>query len=79
MAFDGREHTPLMAMPGICERTIRIGSAGKSFSLAGWKVGYPTGPAPLTRLVFKAHQFLVFTTPPNLQPAVAFGLEQDDR
>ncbi len=78
MAFDGREHLPLICLPGMRERTIRIGSAGKTFSLTGWKVGYLTGPAELMRLVFKAHQFLVFTTPPNLQRAVAHGLALPD-
>lgn len=78
MAFDGREHIPLMTLPGMRERTIRIGSAGKTFSLTGWKVGYLTGPEELMRAVSKAHQFLVFTTAPNLQRAVAFGLGQDD-
>jgi N-succinyldiaminopimelate aminotransferase len=78
MAFDGRKHIPLMSMPGMRERTIRIGSAGKTFSLTGWKVGYLTGPEELMRSVAKAHQFLVFTTAPNLQRAVAFGLGQDD-
>ena len=78
MAFDGREHVPLMTLPGMRERTVRIGSAGKTFSLTGWKVGYVTGPADLLRAVSKAHQFLVFTTAPNLQRAVAFGLGQED-
>jgi N-succinyldiaminopimelate aminotransferase len=78
LAFDGREHIPLMSMPGMRERSIRIGSAGKTFSLTGWKVGYLTGPEELMRAVSKAHQFLVFTTAPNLQRAVAFGLNQED-
>ena len=78
MTFDGRQHISLMAMPGMRERTIRIGSAGKTFSLTGWKVGYLTGNEDLMRAVAKAHQFLVFTTPPNLQRAVAYGLNQED-
>jgi len=77
MAFDEHEHIPLMTMPGMRDRTIRIGSAGKTFSLTGWKVGYLTGPAQMLRAVAKAHQFLVFTTAPNLQRAVAFGLGQN--
>jgi len=78
MAFDGRAHIPLMTLPGMRERCIRIGSAGKTFSLTGWKVGYLTGPGHLMAPVSKAHQFLVFTTAPNLQRAVAFGLRQDN-
>lgn len=78
LVFDGRRHIPLMTLPGMRDRTLRIGSAGKTFSLTGWKVGYVTGPAPLLAPVIKAHQFLTFTTPPNLQHAVALGLNKDD-
>ncbi len=70
-------HVPLMTLPGMRERCLRVGSAGKSFSLTGWKVGYVTAPAALTLLVMKAHQNLTFTTPPNLQRAVAFGLRRE--
>ena len=78
LTFDGRRHVPLMTLPGMYERTMRIGSAGKTFSLTGWKVGYVTAPPQLTPLVAKAHQNLTFTTPPNLQRAVAVGLAKDD-
>ena len=78
MAFDGRRHHPIMALPSMRDRTVRIGSAGKTFSLTGWKVGYLTAPEHLLQPIAKAHQFLVFTTAPNLQRAVAFGLSQDD-
>lgn len=78
LVFDGRRHIPLMTLPGMRDRTLRIGSAGKSFSLTGWKVGYVTAPAALLAPVIKAHQFLTFTTPPNLQHAVALGLGQGD-
>jgi len=78
LVFDGRRHIPLMTLPGMRDRTLRIGSAGKTFSLTGWKVGYITGPAALLAPVIKAHQFLTFTTPPNLQHAVALGLNKDD-
>lgn len=70
-------HISLMSLPGMRERCVRIGSAGKSFSLTGWKVGYATAPAPLAAVIAKAHQNLVFATPPNLQRAVAFGLNKD--
>ena len=78
LLFDGRCHIPLMTLPGMAERCLRIGSAGKSFSLTGWKVGYVTAPAALLSPVAKAHQFVTFTTPPNLQKAVAYGLAKDD-
>jgi aspartate/methionine/tyrosine aminotransferase len=78
VVFDGRRHRPLMALPGMRERTIKIGSAGKIFNLTGWKVGFVCASAPLMRVLAKAHQFLTFTTPPNLQVAVAYGLAKED-
>ena len=74
LTFDGWRHIPLMALPGLRERCMRVGSAGKTFSLTGWKVGYVSAPAALASVVIKAHQNLTFTTPPNLQRAVALGL-----
>ncbi len=78
IVFDGRRHIPLMTLPGMRERTVRIGSAGKTFSLTGWKVGYVTAPAKLLDPITKAHQFTTFTTPPDLQRAVAYGLAKDN-
>jgi aspartate/methionine/tyrosine aminotransferase len=78
LVFDGLKHIPLMTLPGMRERCLRIGSAGKTFSLTGWKVGYITACARLASVVVKAHQNLIFTTPPNLQRAVALGLGKDD-
>ena len=78
VVFDGACHEPLMAMPGMRERTIKIGSAGKIFSLTGWKVGFVMADAALMRVLARAHQFITFTTPPNLQEAVAYGLGKDD-
>jgi len=78
LVFAGATHTPLMTLPGMRDRALRIGSAGKTFSLTGWKVGYITAPAAMMRPITKAHQFVTFTTPPNLQHAVALGLQLDD-
>ncbi|GJD93521.1 aminotransferase [Methylobacterium iners] len=78
LVFDGRRHTPLMGLPGMRGRTVKIGSAGKIFSLTGWKVGFVMASPPLLRVVAKAHQFLAFTTPPNLQEGVAYGLGKAD-
>ena len=76
LVFDGKTVPPLIALPGMRERSVRIGSAGKMFSLTGWKVGWVTGPARLVEVVTKAHQFITFTTPTALQLGVAYGLEQ---
>jgi aspartate/methionine/tyrosine aminotransferase len=78
VVFDGLRHRPLMALEGMRERTVKIGSAGKIFNLTGWKVGLVCAAPPLMRVLAKAHQFLTFTTPPNLQAAVAYGLAKDD-
>ena len=78
LVFDDFAHVPLMTLPGMFERSVRIGSAGKSFSLTGWKVGYITGPAALLSAIGKVHQFLTFTTPGNLQKAVAYALGRDE-
>lgn len=78
LIFDGLSHLPLMSLPGMRERCARIGSAGKTFSLTGWKIGYVTAPSPLATLIARAHQNLTFTTPPNLQRAVAIGLGKED-
>ena len=79
LVFDGRDHIPLLTLPGMDERCIRIASAGKTFSMTGWKVGYITAAPKLLATVARAHQFLVFTTPPNLQRAVAYGLDQQQQ
>ena len=78
LVLDGWRHIPLMTLPGMRERCLRIGSAGKTFSLTGWKVGYISAPRPLATVASKAHQNLIFATPPNLQRAVALGLGKDD-
>lgn len=78
LLFDGRAHRPLMTFPGMRDRCLRIGSAGKIFSLTGWKVGWVAATAKTLAPIIKAHQFLTFTTPPNLQVAVAAGLGKAD-
>ena len=75
IVFDGRPFDSLLAQPGMAERTIKVGSAGKMFGLTGWKIGFACGTPDLIDVVARAHQFLTFTTPPNLQTAVAEGLD----
>jgi aspartate/methionine/tyrosine aminotransferase len=77
LVFDGRAHRPLAAFPGMAERTVKVGSAGKIFSLTGWKVGWVVAPPSLGEPIRKAHQFLTFATAPNLQAAVAYGLGKE--
>ncbi|MGZ2411643.1 aspartate/methionine/tyrosine aminotransferase [Sphingomonas sp. F9_3S_D5_B_2] len=78
VVLDGAKLVPLCTLDGMAERTIKIGSAGKIFSLTGWKVGWIIAPPQLASLVARAHQFLTFSTAPNLQAAVAFGLSDGD-
>jgi aspartate/methionine/tyrosine aminotransferase len=74
MIFDGSRHVSPLALESLRQRSVKIGSAGKIFSLTGWKVGWLCAAAPLASVLAKAHQFLTFTTPPALQWAVAEGL-----
>lgn len=71
-------HLPLATLPGMRERTLRISSAGKTFSCTGWKVGWATGPASLVSAVSRVKQFLTFVNAGPLQPAVAVALGLPD-
>ena len=77
LVFDGAPHIPLMTLPGMRDRCVRIGSAGKTFSMTGWRIGYATGSQALITGMLKAHQFIAYTCPPHLQLAVAEGLNFD--
>ena len=78
LVFRGARHIPLMTLPGMAARSLRIGSAGKTFSLTGWKIGYVSGAPKLISLVAKAHQNCTFASAPDLQRAVALGLGKSD-
>lgn len=78
VVFDGHRHVPVLGHPDMRERTVKISSAGKIFSLTGWKVGLVMAAPPLMKVLAKAHQYITFTTPPNLQAAVAYGLGKED-
>ena len=78
ITLGGQRFASLAALPGMAERTIKIGSAGKIFSLTGWKVGWMIAAPAMAGVVARAHQFLTFCTAPNLQAAVAFGLDEGD-
>ena len=78
VVLDQQRFTSIASLPGVAERTIKIGSAGKIFSLTGWKVGWIIAAPELAAIVARAHQFLTFSTAPNLQSAVAYGLNEGD-
>lgn len=75
LTFDGVRHVSMLEL--LRERTLKIGSAGKMFSLTGWKVGFACAAPELMDQFAKAHQFLTFTTPPNLQRAVTYALGKE--
>ncbi len=79
LTFDGAQHIPIGTLPGMAERTLTISSAGKTFNVTGWKIGWACGPAPLVAAVRAAKQFLTFVGGAPFQPAVALALrtEQD--
>jgi N-succinyldiaminopimelate aminotransferase len=79
LTFDDVAHIPISTLPGMAERTVTIGSAGKSFSFTGWKVGWATGPAPLVTAVRTAKQFLTYVASGPFQYAAAVGLAMPDR
>lgn len=76
--LDGQAFTPIASMPGMEARTIKCGSAGKIFSLTGWKIGWLAAAPELAAVAARAHQFLTFASAPNLQSAVAYGLTEGD-
>jgi len=76
--FDGGVHRSMMRFPGMAERTVKIGSAGKLFGMTGWKIGWMIGQGALGVALGRAHQFLAFTSAPALQWAVAEGLDDGD-
>ncbi|MFD3331510.1 pyridoxal phosphate-dependent aminotransferase [Streptomyces sp. NPDC058700] len=74
LVFDGAEHLPIASLPGMRERTVTIGSAGKTFSFTGWKVGWVTASPELTSAVRSAKQFLTYVSSGPFQYAIAEAL-----
>jgi N-succinyldiaminopimelate aminotransferase len=71
LLFDGRQHVPIATLPGMRERTVTISSAGKTFSVTGWKIGWACAPPPLTAAMRTVKQFLTYVNGAPFQPAVA--------
>jgi N-succinyldiaminopimelate aminotransferase len=74
LVFAGHRHVPMATLPGMADRVISISSAGKTFSVTGWKVGWVTARADLLDAVTTVKQFLTYVNAGPLQPAVAVGL-----
>jgi N-succinyldiaminopimelate aminotransferase len=71
LIFDGRTHTPIATLPGMRDRTVTISSAGKTFSVTGWKVGWACAAPRLLTAVRAVKQFLTYVNGAPFQPAVA--------
>jgi N-succinyldiaminopimelate aminotransferase len=78
LVFDGARHLSMAGLPGMRERTLVVGSAGKTFNVTGWKIGWICGAAPLVSAVRTAKQFLTYVNGGPFQPAVAAGLDLPD-
>src|SRR4051812_26451221 len=76
-AEDEHDHVPISTLPGMFERTLTLSSAGKSYSVTGWKVGWATGPVDLVSALLAAKQWLTFTSGAPLQPAIAVALDDE--
>lgn len=74
LAFAPHEHVPFAATPGMAERTLTVGSGGKTFSTTGWKIGWISGPSDLVAAVVGVKQFLTFASGAPLQRGIAAGL-----
>jgi N-succinyldiaminopimelate aminotransferase len=74
LVFDGGAHVPLASLPGMRERTVSISSAGKTFSVTGWKVGWSCASPELTTAVRTAKQFLTYVSSGPFQYAIAEAL-----
>jgi N-succinyldiaminopimelate aminotransferase len=77
IVFEGA-HVPLASLPGMRERTVTISSAGKTFSLTGWKIGWSVAPPELASAVRAVHQFVTFAVATPLQHAAASALAAPD-
>ena len=76
--LDGQRFVPIASLAGMAGRTFKCGSAGKIFSLTGWKIGWLAASPEMATLAARAHQFLTFASAPNLQAAVAYGMAEGD-
>ncbi|XP_062290017.1 kynurenine--oxoglutarate transaminase 1-like isoform X1 [Scomber scombrus] len=77
LTYDGAKHVKIASLPGMWERTITIGSAGKTFSATGWKVGWAISSGDIIKLLKAVHQSSVFDCATAAQEAVARGFERE--
>ncbi|GHI91505.1 pyridoxal phosphate-dependent aminotransferase [Streptomyces olivaceus] len=78
LVFGTAEHVPIASFPGMRERTVTIGSAGKTYAFTGWKVGWVTAAPALLTAVRSAKQYLTYVASGPFQYAVAEALALPD-
>jgi len=78
LVFPPARHVRMASLPGMFERTLTVGSGGKTFSFTGWKIGWAIGPQSLQHQLRQAHQFVTFATAAPLQAAIACALRLPD-
>jgi aspartate/methionine/tyrosine aminotransferase len=76
MVYAPAEHVRIATLPGMWERTVTVGSAGKTFSVTGWKIGWAIAPRPLAHAILMAHQWIPFAVSTPMQEAIAVALEE---
>jgi aspartate/methionine/tyrosine aminotransferase len=76
MVYPPAEHVRIATLPGMWERTVTLGSAGKTFSVTGWKIGWAIAPPTLAHAILMAHQWIPFAVSTPMQEAVAVALEE---
>lgn len=76
MTYDGLIQDRIATLPGMWDHTISLGSAGKTFSVTGWKIGWAFAPAEIIDAILKAHQWIPFTISTPCQEAVAVAFEE---
>jgi len=74
LLYDGAAHVRLATLPGMAERTVTLSSAGKTFGVTGFKIGWCIAPSPLLEGIRRVHEFSMFATAHPLQEAVATAL-----
>ena len=78
LIFAPAQHIPIATLPGMFERTVTVSSAGKLFSMTGWKIGWVYGSPDLVQGVLGAHQFVTFAVHHPSQEAIAYALNLPD-
>lgn len=76
LVYGNRKHIYIATLDGMAERTINIGSAGKTFSVTGWKTGWAVGPANLMDALQSFHHLTIRGGVSVMQEALAIAFEK---